>query len=95
MSSAEQFYEMDSGLIADALKIRFFPHVTHSGEGARLKDAEDREYVDFSAGWAVANTGYSHPLVKAAREGGSNACRRGFDPPFKAFRSVHAMSRFA
>jgi 4-aminobutyrate aminotransferase len=66
MSSAEQFYEMDSGLIADALKIRFFPHVTHSGEGARLADAEGREWIDFSAGWAVANTGYSHPLVKAA-----------------------------
>jgi 4-aminobutyrate aminotransferase len=66
MSSAEQFYEMDSGLISDALKIRFFPHVTQSGEGARLKDADGREYVDFSAGWAVANTGYSHPLVKAA-----------------------------
>jgi len=57
---------MDAGLISDALKIRFFPHVTHEGEGARLRDADGREYLDFSAGWAVANTGYSHPHVREA-----------------------------
>lgn len=60
----DQLYEMDTGLISDALKIRFFPHVTHEGAGARLRDPEGKEYLDFSAGWAVANTGYSHPHVK-------------------------------
>ena len=64
--STDQLYEMDSGLISDALKIRFFPHVNHEGQGARLIDTEGRKYLDFSAGWAVANTGYSHPHVKAA-----------------------------
>ena len=64
--TTDQLYEMDTGLISDALKIRFFPHVTHEGEGARLRDSEGREYLDFSAGWAVANTGYSHPHVKQA-----------------------------
>jgi 4-aminobutyrate aminotransferase len=62
----DQLYEMDTGLISDALKIRFFPHVTHEGEGARLRDTGGKEYLDFSAGWAVANTGYSHPHVKQA-----------------------------
>ena len=62
--TTDQLYEMDTGLISDALKIRFFPHVTHEGKGARLWDTEGREYLDFSAGWAVANTGYSHPHVK-------------------------------
>ena len=62
----DQLYEIDTGLISDALKIRFFPHVTHEGEGTRLRDTEGREYLDFSAGWAVANTGYSHPRVKQA-----------------------------
>lgn len=62
--TTDQLYEMDTGLISDALKIRFFPHVTYEGRGARLRDTEGREYLDFSAGWAVANTGYSHPHVK-------------------------------
>jgi 4-aminobutyrate aminotransferase len=60
----DQLYEMDTRLISDALKIRFFPHVTYEGEGARLRDTEGREFLDFSAGWAVANIGYSHPHVK-------------------------------
>src|SRR3990172_7309785 len=64
--TTDELYEMDTGLISDALKIRFFPHVTHEGKGARLWDTEGREYLDFSAGWAVANTGYSHPHVKRA-----------------------------
>lgn len=64
--TGDQIYELDSGLIADALKIRFYPHVTHEGQGARLRDTEGREFLDFSAGWAVANTGYSHPHVKMA-----------------------------
>lgn len=62
----DQLYEMDTGLISEALKIRFFPHETHAGEGARLRDSEGKAYLDFSAGWAVANTGYSHPHVKQA-----------------------------
>jgi 4-aminobutyrate aminotransferase len=61
-----QLDEMDTGLISDALKIRFFPHVIHAGEGARLRDTEGRQHLDFSAGWAVANTGYSHSHVKQA-----------------------------
>jgi 4-aminobutyrate aminotransferase len=64
--TSDQLYEMDTGLISDALKIRFFPHVTHEGNGVRLYDTEGKQYLDFSAGWAVANTGYSHPHVKQA-----------------------------
>lgn len=64
--SVNQLLDMDSRLISDALKIRFFPHVTHEGKGSRLRDPEGKQYLDFSAGWAVANTGYSHPHVKRA-----------------------------
>jgi acetylornithine/N-succinyldiaminopimelate aminotransferase len=39
------------------------------GEGARLWDAEGREYLDFLAGVAVANTGHCHPrVVEAIRD---------------------------
>ena len=65
-TNGDRLDEMDSRLVSDALKIRFFPHVTHEGRGARLRDADGKEYVDFSAGWAVANAGYSHPRVKRA-----------------------------
>jgi 4-aminobutyrate aminotransferase len=62
--TTDQLFELDAGLISDALIIRFFPLVTHEGAGARLRDIEGREYLDFTAGWAVANTGYSHPYLK-------------------------------
>ncbi len=39
------------------------------GEGARVWDAEDREYLDFVAGIAVCNLGHSHPkVVKAIKK---------------------------
>jgi 4-aminobutyrate aminotransferase len=64
--TTDQLHELDAGLISDALKIRFFPHATFEGRGVRLRDGEGREFLDFSAGWAVANAGYSHPHVKQA-----------------------------
>jgi len=64
--TVDQLYELDAGLIANALKLRFFPLVVASGTGCRLRDVEGREYLDFTAGWALANTGYSHPHVQAA-----------------------------
>ncbi len=57
--------QRDAALITDALKIRFFPLVIDRGAGARVVDIEGRTYLDFTAGWAVANTGYDHPHVKA------------------------------
>jgi len=62
----DQIYEQDANLISDAIKIRFFPFAAHSGEGCRLRDVEGKEYLDFTAGWALANTGYSNLHVKQA-----------------------------
>lgn len=64
--SVEEMYERDKDLIADAIKLRFFPMATESGEGCRLRDVAGRSYLDFTAGWALANTGYSHAHVKQA-----------------------------
>jgi predicted acetylornithine/succinylornithine family transaminase len=36
------------------------------GEGARLWDAEGREYLDFFAGLSVHNAGHCHPAITAA-----------------------------
>ena len=39
------------------------------GEGANLWDTENRRYLDFAAGIAVAGLGHCHPhLVEAIRE---------------------------
>ncbi|MEZ4658947.1 MAG: aspartate aminotransferase family protein [Caldilineaceae bacterium] len=62
----DQLLEMDDGLIANALKLRFFPMSVARGEGCRLFDLDGKSYLDFTAGWALANTGYNHPLVKQA-----------------------------
>ena len=64
--NAQRVYELDSQLIADATKIRFFPMVVDRGEGARLYDVDGKSYLDFTAGWALASTGYSHAYVKDA-----------------------------
>ena len=36
------------------------------GEGARLWDAEGREYLDFFAGLSVHNAGHCHPKITEA-----------------------------
>ena len=65
-TTVEKLYQRDAALIADALKVRFYPLAVESGSGCRLRDVEGREYLDFAAGWTMANTGYGHPHVKAA-----------------------------
>ena len=64
--SARQVCDADALLIADAGKIPFFPLVVERGEGCRLIDPEGRRYLDFTAGRALANTGYSHARVRRA-----------------------------
>jgi 4-aminobutyrate aminotransferase len=66
--SVEELLERDSALIAEAEKIRFFPLAPGGGGGCWLVDADGRRLLDLTAGWAVANTGYADPLVRAAVE---------------------------
>ena len=42
------------------------PIVLVRGEGSRLWDEDGKEYLDFTAGWAVNNLGHSHPAVVEA-----------------------------
>ncbi len=64
--TVDQIQDRDTRLIAEATKLRFYPLAVESGRGCRLRDVEGNEYLDFTAGWAVANTGYSHPHVRQA-----------------------------
>ena len=36
------------------------------GEGTRVWDDEGKDYLDFTAGWAVNNIGHANPAITAA-----------------------------
>ena len=60
ISLEEKFY---------AQTVRRQPIVLVRGEGTRVWDAEGKEYLDFTAGWAVTNLGHCHPvMVQAIQE---------------------------
>lgn len=61
-----EYLKKDTALIAQAMKIRFFPIVLESSSGSTIRDINGKEFLDFSASWAVANTGYGHPQVVKA-----------------------------
>ena len=42
------------------------PIVIERGQGARVWDVDGKEYLDFTAGWAVVNLGHAHPAVTKA-----------------------------
>ncbi|MDD4583516.1 MAG: aspartate aminotransferase family protein [Eubacteriales bacterium] len=66
MGASDQMFQRDAASIADVMKLRFYPLTIVSGKGAVLRDVEGKEYLDFNAGWGVANTGYNHPrIIKA------------------------------
>lgn len=46
--------------------VRRMPPVLVRGEGTKVWDNDGKEYLDFTAGWAVLNLGHSHPAVTKA-----------------------------
>lgn len=45
------------------------PPIIERGSGARLRDAEGREYIDFIGSWGAAILGHAHPaIVKAIQD---------------------------
>lgn len=56
----------DERVIGAAFKTRFYPIVVERAAGVNVIDVDGREYLDFNAGWAVANTGYGHPRIQQA-----------------------------
>lgn len=66
MSRNEELYSRDEKIIGECMKIRMFPLTLKTGRGALIYDEDDKEYVDFSASWGVANTGYCHPEITQA-----------------------------
>ena len=48
------------------LTVRRQPVVILRGEGTRVWDVDGKEYLDFTAGWAVNNLGHCHPAITQA-----------------------------
>ena len=48
--------------------VRRQPVVIARGEGTRVWDVDDKEYLDFTSGWAVNNVGHANPQVAEAIE---------------------------
>ena len=46
--------------------VRRQPIVIVRGEGTRVWDVDDKEYLDFTSGWAVNNVGHANPVVADA-----------------------------
>ncbi len=46
--------------------VRRQPVVIERGEGTRVWDVNGKEYLDFTAGWAVNNLGHAHPAITQA-----------------------------
>jgi 4-aminobutyrate aminotransferase len=66
--TSERFVQQDAALIAESQKIRYYPLVARSASGCTITDVDGKEYLDLTAGWCVANTGYGHPDVARAVE---------------------------
>jgi 4-aminobutyrate aminotransferase len=53
----------DAAVLADSLKVRFFPFAAARAEGSTIYDVDGKKNLDFTAGWAVANIGYGDRRV--------------------------------
>ena len=61
-----QWYADEARVLAGVERLRFFPQVVASGEGATLLTPEGREILDLSASWTATGFGHGHPAVVRA-----------------------------
>ncbi len=64
MTNATDWKAIESKYYMQVVRRR--PLVLVRGQGTKVWDDQGREYLDFTAGWAVLNIGHSHPAVTAA-----------------------------
>lgn len=60
LSRTDELVARDAAVLGDVLKVRFYPLAVQSEEGCTITDVDGNAYLDFMAGWAVANTGYGN-----------------------------------
>ena len=57
-SLTDELLHRDARVLGNVLKVRFYPLAVDHAEGCTITDVDGQQYLDFMAGWAVANTGY-------------------------------------
>ena len=62
--NSEEIFALTENFVAPTYNR--FPLALVRGEGVKVWDAEDNEYLDCLAGIAVCNLGHCHPRVSAA-----------------------------
>jgi 4-aminobutyrate aminotransferase len=62
---SREIIEQDCDIVS-ACTARPYPLVVDRARGSIIKDVDGREYIDFVAGIAVMNAGYSNPEIKTA-----------------------------
>jgi 4-aminobutyrate aminotransferase len=62
-TKTDELVARDAQVLADVLKVRFYPLAVEAEEGCTITDVDGNRYLDFMAGWAVANTGYGNQDV--------------------------------
>ncbi|MGM8364488.1 aminotransferase class III-fold pyridoxal phosphate-dependent enzyme [Virgibacillus sp. W0181] len=65
----EMWLQKDNDYVSNAMKIRFYPAAVKRGQGSKLYEYNDKEYLDISAGWAVANIRYGNSKMAQALKG--------------------------
>lgn len=63
LSKTDELVARDAQALGDVLKVRFYPLSVESAHGCTITDVDGESYLDFMAGWAVANTGYGNREV--------------------------------
>lgn len=64
-TKAREIIGQDCNMVS-ACVARPYPLVVDRAKGSIVKDMDGKEYIDFAAGIAVMNAGYSNPEIKAA-----------------------------
>ncbi len=62
-TKTDELVARDTQALANVLKVRFYPLAVEREEGCTITDVDGTQYLDFMAGWAVANTGYGNREV--------------------------------
>lgn len=63
LTKSLQLIDREEKVIGSSMKIRMYPLVADKAKRARIFDVDGKEYIDFTANWGVANTGYCHPKI--------------------------------
>ena len=66
MNKGKEILKRDEKVIGDVARLRFYPMVAESASGVYVTDVDGKKYLDFNAGWAVANIFYGHSAVAEA-----------------------------